>query len=194
MTPEKFVERKYLTSTVQQYIPKEEVYRLMEDYAKSKMQKGIMATYKFYAVENAPYVGAYRVGSFNDGEPQIMFAMDFHTWTLRDMDKNELTDAFKDGILQTLTHEFCHSMQEMLDKDYDELEVEKILGAYKPTWNVFDAPQEEEPAETVFKISDLLQWMDGNNANTADEFKEQLNQLFMAHRLWIEAKKENDSK
>jgi hypothetical protein len=148
-------------------------------------------TFKFYAVEDAPYIGAYRCGSLNNGEPQLMFAMDFHTWTLKDTPKEELSADFKDGMLQTISHEFIHSMQEMLDKEYDELEVEKCLGAYKPTWNVFDAPADEEMPETVFKISDLLEWSNNSDAKTVDEFKEQLNSLFMAHRLWIEAEKKN---
>lgn len=150
-------------------------------------------TFKFYAVEGAPYIGAYRCGSLNNGEPQIMFAMDFHTWTLKDTPKEELSADFKDGMLQTISHEFIHAMQEMLDKEYDELEVEKCLGAYKPTWNVFDVPVEEEIPETVFKISDLLEWVNNSEAKTVDEFKEQLNNLFMAHRLWIEAEKKNKS-
>jgi len=148
-------------------------------------------TFKFYAVEDAPYIGAYRCGSLNNGEPQLMFAMDFHTWTLKDTPKEELLEDFKDGMLQTISHEFIHALQEMLDKEYDELEVEKCLGAYKPTWNVFDAPADEEMPETVFKISDLLEWSNNSDAKTVDEFKEQLNGLFMAHRLWIEAEKKN---
>jgi len=147
----------------------------------------IKATFHFYAVENQPYIGAYRAGSFTEGNPQIMFAMDFHTYTLKDISKEELTDSFKDGVLQTLTHEFCHAMQEMLDKDFDELEVEKILGAYKSTWNVFEAPGAEELPEEVFKISDLLRWIDNVDCETAADFKDALNNLFMGHRQWIEA-------
>lgn len=150
-------------------------------------------TFKFYATTDVPYVGAYRVGSLKNGEPQLMFAMDFHTWTLKNEPKEKLTEYFKDGMLQTLTHEFCHAMQEFLDKEYDELEVEKILGAYKPTWNVFDNPTEEMP-EDVFEISEFLQWMNNSNAKSAEEFKEEVNNLFMAHRLWIEAQKKNSDK
>jgi len=156
-----------------------------------KRDMDFKTTFKFYAVGDVPFIGAYRCGSLNNGEPQIMFAMDFHTWTLKDTPKEELSQDFKDGMLQTISHEFIHAMQEMLDKEYDELEVEKCLGAYKPTWNVFDATQDEEMPETVFKISDLLEWSNNSDAKTVDEFKEQLNSLFMAHRLWIESEKKN---
>lgn len=148
-------------------------------------------TFRFYAVENADFIGAYKAGSLTDGEPQIMFAMDFFTWTLKDEKKEDLTEAFKDGMLQTITHEFCHAMQEMLDKDFNELEVERILGAYRPTWNVFEANPSEEMPETVFSIADFLDWMDKIDAKTADDFKQQVNELFMAHRLWIESEREN---
>lgn len=147
-------------------------------------------TFKFYAVEGAPYIGAYRTGSFKNGEPQIMFAMDFHTWTLKD-EKEELIEYFKDGMLQTITHEFCHAMQEMLDKEFDELEVERCLGAYKPTWNVFDAPEGEPETEAVFAVSDFVKFMDNTKAETVQELKDQINEIFYGHRLWVEAAEKN---
>jgi hypothetical protein len=145
-------------------------------------------TFKFYAVEGQPYVGAYRVGSFKEGSPQIMFAMDFFTYTLKDVPKEEQTEAFKDGLLQTITHEFCHAMQEMLDREYDELEVERVLGAYKPTWNTFEAPDEYTEMDTVFAVEDFLEWMEGSKSTTLEEFKAEINDLFIADKLWKEAK------
>lgn len=149
------------------------------------------AKFKFYAVEGKPYIGAYRCGTFKEGEPQIMFAMDFHTWTLKECPKEELVADFKDGILQTITHEFCHAMQEMLDKDYDELEVERIMGAYKPIWNTFDLPEDDPMPETVFKISDFLNWVDASDASSVEKFRNEINELFEAHRLWIEAERKD---
>lgn len=151
----------------------------------------IKTTFKFYAVENVPFIGAYRCGSFNEGEPQIMFAMDFATYTLKDEPKGNLSETFKDMMLQTLVHEFAHAMQEMLDKDYNELEVEKILGAYKPTWNVFEASDNDEMPEAVFAIEDFLEWLSTNKAQNTEDLKAEINDLFMAHKLWIDAERQS---
>jgi hypothetical protein len=79
-------------------------------------------------------------------------------------------------------------MQEMLDKEYDELEVERVLGAYKPTWNTFEAPDEYTEMDTVFAVEDFLEWMEGSKSTTLEEFKAEINDLFIADKLWKEAK------
>lgn len=153
----------------------------------SEEPKDFKTTFKFYRNDDAPYVGAYRVGSLTNGEPTIMFNLDFEFQLLNNEPKEKRLQFFKDGLLQTLTHEFCHALQEWLGKEFDELEVEKILGAYNEKWNVFEAENADEQPEDVFKISELLRWLDSTNAATVEEFKAELNDVFMAHRLWIEA-------
>ena len=72
-------------------------------------------TFKFYNDNDAPYFGAYRTGSLTNGEPTLMFCMDAAMNVIKeDTDKGE---AFRDIALSTLTHEFCHAMQEWLGKD-----------------------------------------------------------------------------
>lgn len=155
-------------------------------------------TFKFYRNDDAPYVGAYRVGTMTNGEPTIMFNMDFEFQLLKDVPIGERASQVQDGMLQTLTHEFCHALQEWLGKEFDELEVEKILGAYNEKWNVFQAEEPEDTPQPSFRISDFLEWMNSVDANSAEDFKAAVNDLFMAHRLWIEAeqkanKEQNDA-
>ena len=141
-------------------------------------------TFKFYAVTNESFAGAYKVGSFNEGEPILMFNMDFASTILDETPKEAQTEEFKEMILQTLTHEFCHSMQEFLNLTYDEYQVESILGAYKEDWKANDNSEKYEPS---FLISDFLNFMDNDESKDLQEFKDKMNHLFMAQRNWFES-------
>ena len=155
-------------------------------------------TFKFYNDNDAPYFGAYRTGSLTNGEPTLMFCMDAAMNVIKeDTDKGE---AFRDIALSTLTHEFCHAMQEWLGKEFNELDVERILGAYNEKWNVFNAEHAEEEDGMQFKINELLQYMD--NLNDVDgrtdeyaagyyDFKKQIQQLFAPMLLWHESEKQD---
>ncbi len=155
-------------------------------------------TFRFYNDNDAPYFGAYKIGSLTDGEPTIMFCMDAVMDVIKeDTDKAEL---FKDIALSTLTHEFCHSMQEWLGKEFDELEVEKILGAYNERWNVFNAEPADEDDGMVFKVTDLLTELDNMELDEncsifhhrgADMMKDKIRQLFAPLLLWHESEKQN---
>ena len=148
----------------------------------------LKTTFKFYTADGG-FVGAYKTGSLTQGEPVLMFNLDFLCEGLAE--EKDKAEGFKDAMLQTLTHEFCHSMQEWLGKEFDEMEVEKILGAINERWNVFAGEQQPEDEEwidqQVFKISDFLNWMNGSKAQTFQEFKDEVNELFKPVRLWIEA-------
>jgi hypothetical protein len=158
----------------------------------------IKTTFKFYNDNDAPYFGAYKTGSLTNGEPTIMFCMDGAMSVIKDeTDKGE---AFKDMALSTLTHEFCHAMQEWLGKEFDELEVEKILGAYNERWNVFNSEPAEEDNEPIFKIGELLTTLDSMNDvdGRTDEyaagyydFKKQIQTMFFPYMKWHEAEKKN---
>lgn len=160
----------------------------------------IKTTFKFYNDNDAPYFGAYKVGSLTNGEPTLMFCMDAVLSVIKDSkDKGE---SFRDIALSTLTHEFCHSMQEWLGKEFNELEVEKILGSYNEKWNVFNAEPVNENEGIVFKIDELLEHMDtltevegeSDDFNRGyNHFKNQIQQLFAPMLLWHEANKQNES-
>jgi len=157
-------------------------------------------TFKFYNDNDAPYFGAYRTGSLTNGEPTLMFCMDAVMSVIKeDSDKGE---TFRDVALSTLTHEFCHAMQEWLGKEFNELEVEKILGAYNDKWNVFNAEPSEEDSEPVFKVNEFLTAID--SMKLAPEFsnhyhwgagmmKDKIKQLFAPLLLWHESEKQNKS-
>lgn len=154
-------------------------------------------TFRFYNDNAAPYFGAYKTGSLSAGEPTLMFCMDA---ALRVISEEESkSDALKDIMLQTLTHEFCHAMQEFLGKEFDELEVEKILGAYNEKWNVFEAENADEKDPAVFSIPELLTALDGLQPDeTSDDFvkgyeqvKDEVRSLFAPHVLWHEAEKKH---
>lgn len=144
------------------------------------------ATFKFYAVTDAPFVGAYKTGSFKEGEPVIMFSMDFFTETMSEIPPEERLEEFKDGLLQTLTHEFCHAMQEYLNKEYDEFEVDRIISLYKPSWNVVDQITKED-VDGQFSIQEFLQFMDEDNSADLEEFKNKINVMWMGFRNWMKS-------
>lgn len=155
-------------------------------------------TFKFYKVDDAPYFGAYKVGSLTDNDPTLMFSLEAIIHAIKD--DNDKTETFKDIMLSTLTHEFCHSMQEWLGKEFDELEVEKILGAYNDKWNVFEAEQPQEDDGAVFQISEFLTALDGleldagfsgHHHDGANMMKDKIRELFAPMMLWHEAEKRN---
>ncbi|MEO5991291.1 MAG: hypothetical protein ABIP68_06610, partial [Ferruginibacter sp.] len=131
----------------------------------------LQTTFKFYKNDEAFYFGAYRAGSLTNGEPTIMFCMD----AIVDIVQHEedKTAEFKDRMLSIITHEFCHSMQEWLDKEFCELEVEKILGAYNEKWNVFNAEAPDEEMDIQFSVNELLEQMNDINpeSHQSDEYK-----------------------
>lgn len=148
----------------------------------------IKTTFRFYNDNDGPYFGAYKTGSMTDGNPTIMFNMDAALQILKD--EEDLTTELQDHAMQTITHEFIHSLQEWLGKEMDEYEVEKILGSYNEKWNAFNVEQEnpdDSPANDVFKIGDFINWMNASKATTATELKEEIRELFKPVILWIEA-------
>lgn len=155
------------------------------------MDKILNAKYNFLRVEDAPFIGGYKTGSLNDGEPTIFINLEAIIHVVKDCENK--TEAFHDILLQTLTHEFCHSLQEWLGKEYDELEVEKILGAYNDKWNVFEAEEGEDEEDAFnYPAEDFLRIMDESKATTIEEFKEEMNKVFMGERNWYEAKKKHE--
>lgn len=145
--------------------------------------------------DGSPFYGAYKTGSLNNNEPVVILNIEAIVEAIKeDTDKAQ---SFKDILLSTITHEFCHSMQEWLDKEYDELEVEKILGAYNEKWNVFNATAQDEESgmDNVFKISEFLDWMDRSKAITFKQFKDEVNEMFKPIILWMDAfKKDKEEK
>ena len=155
-------------------------------------------TFKFHSVTGMPAAGGYKVGSLNNGQPTILFSMDFITWTIKDEPKTEWHKALKDAFMQISMHEFGHAMQEFLDIEYDELQVEKIMNEYEPSWAALDENSLEEITEgKVFAIDDMLDWIDSSRAKTADELKSEIKNLFLGHTNWVNAKNrfnDDDSK
>ena len=135
--------------------------------------KELKTTFTFLVNDDGPYVGAYRTGSLKNGNPTILFNMEaiFHA-VKGDKEKSK---TFKEALLQTATHEFCHAMQEWLGKEYDEAEVERILGLYKKEWELSaeDEAAEIEQDPTVFNVEDFLDCLDGiqPEADKTDEYK-----------------------
>lgn len=143
--------------------------------------------FEFYATEDAPFIGAYRAGSFNEGKAQIMFSMDFFTFLLKDEEKGNLLPEFKDGIIQTISHEFIHALEEFIGREVDEYKVEKCLEAYKPSWGVFNESIEGEIEQGIISIKDLLEFIDDYKSSNLSEFKNKVKQMFQAEKHWIEA-------
>lgn len=165
----------------------------------------LKTTFRFYNDDSGSFFGAYKVGSLTNGEPQIFINMDAFLETIQE-DENK-KEVLKGSLLSTLTHEFCHSMQEWLDKEFDELEVEKILGDINPKWNVFNATEEEGEDKTVFRVNDLLQYMDNicseedkseDYKTGAEDYKQAIRKIFSPIIAWNDAfakdKKEKDEK
>ncbi len=131
---------------------------------------------------NVPAFGGYETGSLKAGEPHILFGMDVLIEAYQG-EPNANKD-FRDSMLSILTHEFCHSMQEFLEKEYDEYEVDKILAQINPAWS---AARPEE-YDATFSISELLEFF---NANKGPHLEEAMKELLEPHRLHIEANKKD---
>lgn len=143
------------------------------------------ATFKFYWADGG-FVGAYKTHSLSNGEPTIFLNLDFIIESLAgESDKSE---TLKDAMLQTLTHEFCHAMQEFLGKEFSETEVEDVVGKINENWVAKDT-DEGWADQQVFNIVDFLDWMDKSDANTVDELKAKVHELFYAVELWKKAEK-----
>jgi hypothetical protein len=153
--------------------------------------------FKFYKNDDAPYIGAYAVGSLTNNEPTIMFNMEVVIDVVKE--EKDKVEIFKDVLLSTLTHEFCHSMQEWLDKEFDELEVEKILGAYNEKWNVFESECEEQDPMS-FNVMEFLELADAISPEDdksfeykqgANDYKKAMLELFGPMLLWYKAEKQD---
>lgn len=145
------------------------------------------ATFRFYFADgDAPFYGGYKAGSMTEGEPVIFFNCEAILKHIKDEPSEERLADFKEITLSTITHEFCHAMQEWLNMEFDELQVEKILGAYNERWNVFSGAEEisEQDDEAVFGINDMLRYLDNEPES---ELKTKLLHLFNAQDLWRKA-------
>lgn len=157
----------------------------LEEVKPGEQTKCIETTFRFYKSDDGPFVGAYAVGSLTAGEPTILFNMDAVMRVAQDEDNK--AGFVQDSMLQTISHEFIHALQEWIGKEYDELEVERILGEYNEKWNVFNMETENEEDAPVFRIDEFLQWMDTQDGDLRQAIKE----LFKPHTLWAEAEKKN---
>ncbi len=154
-------------------------------FGKSVRRKRLKTKFVFRKMDyRIPGFGGYAAGSLTSGEANILFGMDALIEAYQG-EPNANKD-FRDNMLFTLTHEFCHSMQEFLEKEYDEYEVDKILAQINPAW---DAPRPEEYGE-VFSIEELLQFF---NAHRGPGLEEAMRELLEPHRLHIEANKKDNA-
>lgn len=131
----------------------------------------------------------YFIGAYNAdlSQPTIMLNVEAIIHAYKDEKSwKEMADGVKDTMLSTLTHEFCHIMQQFLDKEFDELEVEKTLGLYNENWNVFNAEKDEQD-EPSFNLRQLIEFIRGDESETAQELKDKIEYLFRPHILWIDA-------
>lgn len=159
----------------------------------------LKTTFIFLKNDDGPYVGAYRTGSLKNGQPTILFNMEAIIHALKD--EKEKAEFFKEELLQTATHEFCHAMQEWLNKEYDEAEVERILGLYKKEWELSaeDEAAAIEQDPTVFNVEDFLDCLDGIQPEAdksddykkgAEDFRKCVQDLFYPYMLHRKAAKE----
>lgn len=157
----------------------------------------LKTTFKFLKNDEAFYVGAYVPGSLTEGEPTLLFNVECMIDAVKG--EEEKGEIFRDILLSTATHEFCHAMQEWLQKEFDELEVEKILGQYNEKRNVLEAEGTEEDAP-VFRINDLLEWLDQYETaeedpieykNGTEDLKNAIRQIFSGFVLWKEAEEKH---
>jgi hypothetical protein len=96
--------------------------------------------------DNENFAGAYLSGSIKD-EEGVMF---LNLKMIAEHANN--TKEYIDGIHETVVHEFCHLMQDFLNKDMSELETDRILKGLNPAWGERD----EQPE---FSVYELLDWL-----------------------------------
>jgi len=145
--------------------------------------------FKFYSVpEEMNYLGAYRMGSLTeDNEAKLFLNMDA-IFRIADSDEiKDKADFIKDEVLRTCTHEFAHSMQEWLNKEYSENEVERVLAEYKKEWES-DVTEDTEYQGSTIKVYELLDWLD--DLPKDKDVREALNELFYAENNWRKAQQE----
>lgn len=131
-------------------------------------------------------VGAYQPGSLTDGKPVLFLNMEALISAFKDDPEPERTADLRDSLLSTITHEFCHAMQEWLEKEFDEGEVERILGAYNEKWNAVEGAEQtlmddEGPA---FYLYHLFDYLDMDTAETAAELKQNIKRDFAGWNNW----------
>jgi len=96
--------------------------------------------------ESEHFAGAYLNGSIEEGEGVIFLNLRMLSEHAND------TKEYLDQIHETLVHEFCHLIQDLLNKDLSELETDKILKKIKPSWG-------ERTEDPVTSIYDFLDWL-----------------------------------
>lgn len=78
--------------------------------------------------------GGFVKGSLLKGDPTIILNIRAIFGDLFDEGGNLLpieSSERKNLLLETLTHEFCHSMQELLNMEFSENQVEEIIEHYR---------------------------------------------------------------
>jgi len=141
-------------------------------------------SFKIIRNDSPYFIGAYNA---NLEDPAIMLNVEAYIDAYKDEQIADMTEAIKDGFLQTLTHEFCHAMQQFLNKEFDELEVEKTLELYNAKWNVFKAQDDGEENEPSFSLRQLIEFIRGDKSITADELKSKIEHIFKPYINWIDA-------
>ena len=104
-----------------------------------------------------PAMGAFRLGSMKNLQPFIRFNMEAFAYHVHNSDDiPDKKEFIKECLLEVLTHEFCHSLQEYFDMELSEDVVEGILARYKDSWAA--KPSEEEPEEEpMVSASDTIE-------------------------------------
>jgi hypothetical protein len=97
--------------------------------------------------DNENFAGAYLEGSIEDEEAVLFLNLKMIAQHANN------TKEYIDGIHETAVHEFCHLMQDLLNKDLSELETDKILKGLNPNWGERD----EDPEFSVYSLLDWLQ-------------------------------------
>ncbi len=157
------------------------------------MKSPVNTKFTFYLAEkDSPFFGAYKVGSFNNGEPAIWFNMDANIEAVKDEPEGKKSELFRDLILQTVVHEFAHAMQEWLGKTYSENEVEKIVEAYNENWKATDTTEEDEHRGCPIHSFDLLDWLE--ELSEGADVKAEIFKLLGAEENWRQAYKERKEK
>jgi len=143
----------------------------------------------FSKTNNDHFFGGYLTGSLSKGEPQIMFSMDALIQSL--VSEDDKASELKDAILQISTHEFCHALQEWLDKEFSEYEVEKILESINPKWGAFNDSQPvmeiDELSEGVIPITHLLEFLKDNKNLPLEEIIKVVENMNLPMNLWAKA-------
>ena len=112
----------------------EEAQRFIDFFLSMPISK-LTYTFSNEGEVDFPAMGAFALDSTKDGAPFIRFNMEAFVYHAvnsgDDVDKKEL---IKDSILEVLTHEFCHSLQEYMGMELSEDVVDNILSKYKQEW------------------------------------------------------------